>query len=342
MTAVAKTHSAPGAEVISTDAPRFGPGDLLVRVKAASICGTDLHIHKWDKWAQGRIKPPLIFGHEFCGDVADVGEDVVGFKAGDYVAAETHIFDVTCDLCRLGRSHVCRNLSIIGIDRPGCFAEFVCIPARAAWRLDRGVPPEIGAILDPLGNAVHTTLAGAIAGATVVVVGCGPIGCMAIGVARAAGAGCILATETNPYRRDLALRMGADEVLDPADGGTPERLMALTDNCGADVVLEMSGHPAGVTQSLRIAKPGGRVSLLGLPSRPVEIDISNDIIFRGITIQGINGRRIWETWYQMQSLLVSGALDMKPLITHQFRLTQFEEAIALLSTGNAAKIILYP
>jgi threonine 3-dehydrogenase len=342
MTAVAKTHAAPGAEVISTEVPRFGPGDLLVRVKAASICGTDLHIHKWDKWAQGRIKPPLVFGHEFCGEVAEVGGDVVGFSTGDYVAAETHIFDTTCDLCRLGRPHVCRNVSIIGIDRPGCFAEFVCIPARAAWRLDRNVPREIGAILDPLGNAVHTALAGDIAGRTVVVVGCGPIGCMAIAVARASGAGRVFATETNPYRRDMATRMGADEVLDPSSDNMPGRLMALTNNCGADVVLEMSGHPSGVTQALRIAKPGGRVSLLGLPSKPVEVDISNDIIFRGITIQGINGRRIWETWYQMQSLLLSGALDVKPLITHRFELGQFDEAIALLSTGNAAKIILYP
>lgn len=342
MMAVAKVHAAPGAAVISTEVPRSGPADLLVRVKAASICGTDLHIHKWDRWAQGRIKPPLVFGHEFCGEVAEVGEEVTGFAVGDYVSAETHIFDTTCDLCRLGRPHVCRNVSIIGIDRPGCFAEFIGIPARAAWRLDRSVPPEIGAVLDPLGNAVHTVLAGEVAGCTVAVVGCGPIGCMAIAVARAAGAGRILATETNPYRRELATRMGVDEVLDPSDPLTAERLMELTDNCGADVVLEMSGHPAGVTQALRIAKPGSRVSLLGLPPRPVEIDLSNDVIFRGITIQGINGRRIWETWYQMQSLLVSGALDVKPLITHQFKLAQFDDAITLLGTGNAAKIILYP
>lgn len=342
MTAVAKVGRAPGSEVVAAPIPSIGPTDLLVRVKAASICGTDLHIHNWDRWAQGRINPPLVFGHEFCGEVAQVGPEVTLFRPDEYVAVESHLYDGTCDLCRLGRPHVCRNVAIIGIDRPGAFAQYVCVPERSAWRLDRSVPPEIGAILDPLGNAVHTALAGDLAGRTVVVIGCGPIGCMAIGVAKASGAARILATETNPYRRKLAERMGAHAVLDPADAGTPARLLDETGGTGADVVLEMSGHQAGISLGLKIAKPGARVSLLGLPSKPVELDLSGDVIFKGLTIQGINGRRIWETWYQMQALLVSGVLDVTPLITHRFPLTEFSQAIALLKAGNAAKIILYP
>ncbi|MBI2832812.1 MAG: L-threonine 3-dehydrogenase [Acidobacteria bacterium] len=342
MTAVAKLTPAPGADVIEAPVPSVGPGDLLVRVKAASICGTDLHIHKWDQWARGRIKPPLVFGHEFCGEVVETGASVTTFKSGDYVSVETHVFDATCDLCRLGRAHVCRNVSIIGIDRQGCFAEYVCVPERSAWRLDVQVPQEIGAVLDPLGNAVHTTLAGDVTGRSVAVIGCGPIGCMAIGVARAAGASLVVATELNEYRRELARAMRPDHVFNPAELDAVEAVRDATDGAGADVVLEMSGHSSGITQALKVAKPGGRISLLGLPSKPVEIDLSIDVIFKGVTIQGINGRRIWETWYQMQALLVSGALDVSPLITHRFPLSRFSHAIDLLTAGRAGKIILYP
>jgi threonine 3-dehydrogenase len=339
MRALAKRKPGPGAELIEVPAPRPGPRELLVRVKAASICGTDLHIYNWDAWAAGRLKPPLIFGHEFGGTVEEVGAEVRSFAPGDLVSAETHVVCGRCFLCRVGRAHVCEKTSILGVDRDGAFAEFVVIPEENALDNPRDMAPEIAAIQEPMGNAVHTVLAGEVAACTVAVLGCGPIGLLAIAVARACGASRVWAMEPSAYRRDLASRMGATEVVDPGATNPLEFILERTEGEGADVVLEMSGHPAAVTQGFKMARLGGRVALLGLPSRPLEIDLANDIVMRGLTVQGIAGRRMYATWYQTRELLASGQVDPKPVITHRFRLEEFEEAFELVRSGRCGKVV---
>ncbi len=342
MTAVVKAAPAPGSEVRQVPVPTLGPRDVLIKVKAASICGTDLHIQNWDKWAQGRIKPPLVFGHEFCGEVVERGEDATTVAVGTFVSVEGHVVDGTCFQCRTGNAHICENVSIVGVDRPGCFAEYVAVPETNVYAMDRGISPEVAAIQDPFGNAVHTTLSGDIAGLTVAVVGAGPIGCCAVAVARASGAQAVFATDIRPFRLDLARRMGADRVIDTTKEDAVAVVMGETGGQGADVVLEMSGHGDGVKQAFKMVRRGGRISLLGIPSQPVTIDLAEDVIFKGVTVLGINGRRMWKTWYQAQALLRSGKIDLAPLITHTFPLRDIHQGMALLKEGQAAKIILYP
>lgn len=342
MTAVVKAAPAPGSEVRQVPVPTLGPRDVLIKVKAASICGTDLHIQNWDKWAQGRIKPPLVFGHEFCGEVVERGEDATTVAVGTFVSVEGHVVDGTCFQCRTGNAHICENVSIVGVDRPGCFAEYVAVPETNVYAMDRGISPEVAAIQDPFGNAVHTTLSGDIAGLTVAVVGAGPIGCCAVAVARASGAQAVFATDIRPFRLDLARRMGADRVIDTTKEDAVAVVMGETGGQGADVVLEMSGHGDGVKQAFKMVRRGGRISLLGIPSQPVTIDLAEDVIFKGVTVLGINGRRMWKTWYQAQALLRSGKIDLAPLITHTFPLRDIHQGMALLQEGQAAKIILYP
>lgn len=342
MQAVVKAGPEPGAEVREVNVPEIGPNEVLVRVRAASICGTDLHIYNWDRWAQRRLRPPLIFGHEFCGHVERVGEKVAATKPGDFVSAEMHVSCGHCFQCLTGQRHICQNVRIIGIDADGCFAEFVRIPESNIWKLDPAIPVEYGAILDPLGNAVHTVLAGEVAGLSVAVTGAGPVGLFAIAVAKACGGGPVLATEPHPYRQDLARKMGADAVIDPSAGDPVAEVLRLTQGIGADVVLEMSGNPQGVRQAFQMLRRGGRISLLGIPAKPVELDLANDVIFKGAVVQGINGRRMFDTWYRMQALLKSGALKLDPLITDRMPLSSFEKGIQLLLSGNASKILLYP
>jgi threonine 3-dehydrogenase len=342
MAAVLKPAAAPGSSVTRVPIPTLGPRDVLIRVRAASICGTDLHIQNWDKWAQSRIRPPLVFGHEFCGDVAEVGAAVTHTQVGAFVSVEGHIADGTCYQCRTGNGHICENVAIVGVDRPGCFAEFVAVPETNVYTMDAGITQEIAAIQDPFGNAVHTTLSGEVAGLTVAVVGSGPIGCCAVAVARAVGARSVFATDVRPYRLELARRMGADRVIDSSREDPVAVVQGETGGHGADVVLEMSGHPDGVRQAFKMLRRGGRASLLGIPSQPVALDLAEDIIFKGATVHGINGRRMWQTWYQAQALLQSGRVDLSPLITHRFPLAQIEKGMDLLRDGQAAKIILYP
>jgi threonine 3-dehydrogenase len=322
--------------------PGLGPRDVLVKVKAASICGTDLHIVSWDKWAQGRIRPPLVFGHEFCGDVVEAGAAVTQTDVGAYVSVEGHIADGTCYQCRTGNAHICENVQIVGVDRPGCFAEYVAIPETNVYPMDPDLPREVAAIQDPFGNAVHTTLSGEVAGLSVAIVGCGPIGCCAVAVAKAAGARQVFATDIRPYRLALATRMGADRVIDTTGEDAVAVIKAETGGNGADVVLEMSGHPDGIRQAFKMLRVGGRISLLGIPSQPVTLDLAEDIIFKGATVLGINGRRMWQTWYQGQALLRSKKVDLTPLITHTLPLAEIEKGMELLRAGEAAKIILYP
>ena len=342
MLAVVKPEARAGAEIREVKLPRFGRTDVLVKVKVASVCGTDLHIYNWDPWAQGRIHPPLIPGHEFCGEVAAVGDEVTSVKEGDFVSAEMHVACGKCLQCRIGQAHICQNVRIIGIDADGAFAEYVTIPETNIWKLDPTIPQEYASILDPLGNAVHTVLAGDIAAKTVAITGCGPIGLFAIAVARACGATQVFAIEVNQYRREIAKQMKADFVLDPSKDDVRSIVMDHTRGLGVDVLCEMAGHKDAIRLGFDILRRGGRVSLLGIPSRPVEFDLSNDIIFKGATVLGINGRKMFETWYQMTALLKSGKLDLHPVITNRLAMRDFSAGMDMLNSGKASKILLYP
>ena len=342
MKALRKMQAAKGLQMDAVAVPATGPTDVLVRVKTASICGTDLHIYGWDRWSQGRIKPPLTLGHEFCGVVERVGDEVRAIKPGDFVSAEMHVNCGHCHQCRLGQAHICQNLRIIGIDQDGAFAEFVKIPASNIWKLDPAIPEHYGAILDPLGNAVHTVLAGPIAGQTVLVTGCGPIGLMSIAVAKACGSSTVFATETNEQRRAMAKKMGADMVLNPAKEDAVGKILAETNGTGVDALLEMSGNPTAIQQGFKALRAGGRASLLGIPTETVPLDLVNDVIFKGATVQGIYGRRMYETWVQMTSLLKAGRLNLEPLFGERTSLDKFEDAFSLLQGGLAGKILMYP
>ena len=342
MKALRKMRPERGAQLEAVSIPTIGPNEVLVRVRAASICGTDLHIYAWDPWSASRVKPPLTFGHEFCGTVERVGKEVNGVAPGDFVSAEMHVNCGRCHQCRVGQPHVCQNLKIIGIDQDGCFAELVRIPAANIWKVDPAIPEHYAAILDPLGNAVHTVLSGEIAGQTVAVTGCGPIGLMAIAVAKACGCSTVFATEVNPHRRALALQMGADEALNPAETDVVARVRAATGGTGVDVLLEMSGHPAAIHQGFQMLRAGGRASLLGVSSQPVEFDLVADIIFKGATVKGIYGRKMFETWVQMTALLKAGKLKLEPLFSERLALDRFADAFSLLQGGQAEKILFYP
>jgi threonine 3-dehydrogenase len=342
MKALRKTQATKGLAIEAVGVPAIGPADVLVRVKAASICGTDLHIYGWDRWSQGRIKPPVTLGHEFCGVVERAGEEVMAVKPSDFVSAEMHVNCGHCHQCRLGEAHICQNLRIIGIDQDGAFAEFVKIPASNIVKLDAGIKEQYGAILDPLGNAVHTVLAGEIAGQTVLVTGCGPIGLMSIAVAKACGSSTVFATETNEQRRSMAKKMGADVVVNPAAEDAVKKILAETDGTGVDVLLEMSGNPTAIQQGFKSLRAGGRASLLGIPTENVPLDLVNDVIFKGATVQGIYGRRMYETWEQMTALLKAGRLNLDPLFGETAALEKFENAFAMLQGGLAGKILLYP
>ncbi len=342
MLAVVKPEPKPGTEIRDVAIPQIGPTDVLVKVKVASICGTDLHIYNWDPWAQRRIHPPLIPGHEFCGEVVAYGNEVTSVKEGDFVSAEMHVACGKCLQCRTGEAHICQFVKIIGVDADGAFAEYVKIPESNIWKLDPAIPQEYASILDPLGNAVHTVLAGEIAAKTVAITGAGPIGLFSIAVARAVGASRVYVIEVNEHRRKIAEQMKADFVLDPKTMNVQEVVMDTTEGQGVDVVLEMAGHPDAIRTAFNIVRRGGRISLLGLTSKPISLNFSEDIIFKGITIQGINGRRMYQTWYQMTALLKAGKLDLHPVITDRMPMKDFSKGMARLQTGQASKILLYP
>jgi threonine 3-dehydrogenase len=342
MKALRKSQAGKGLQLEKVSVPTVGPTDVLVRVNATSICGTDLHIYGWDRWSQGRIKPPVTLGHEFCGLIEKAGEEVTAVKAGDFVSAEMHLNCGHCQQCRLGQAHICQNLRIIGIDIDGAFAEFVKIPATNIWKLDPAIPEHYGAILDPLGNAVHTVLAGPIAGQRVLVTGCGPIGLMSIALAKACGSSTVFATETNAHRRELAKEMGADFVCNPLTEDPVKKILAATGGTGVDALLEMSGNSAAIRQGFQALRAGGRASLLGIPTENVPLDLVQDVIFKGATVQGIYGRRMYETWVQMTALLKAGRVNLEPLFGERMELENFEAAFAKLQDGLAGKILMYP
>jgi threonine 3-dehydrogenase len=342
MHAVVKAKAGQGIEMQEVPVPSPGPGQVLVKVQAASVCGTDLHIFNWDPWAQGRIHPPLIPGHEFAGVVAGKGRGVTTVKEGDLVSAEMHVACGKCMQCRIGEAHICQHVRILGVDEDGAFAEYAIIPETNIWKLSPQIPHEYATLLDPLGNAVHAVLSGPIAAQTVAVTGCGAIGLFSIVVAKACGAAKVFAVEVNEHRRAVAAKMGADVVLNPTTDDVVGRIKDETDGTGVDVLLEMSGVATAIRTGFEALRTGGRASLLGIPSKPFELDFARDIIFKGAIVLGINGRKMFETWFQMEALLATGKLNLEPAITHRLKLSEFEQAMELLRTGDAIKVILKP
>ena len=342
MKALAKTKRAAGLELIEAEAPRPGPRDVVVRVAAAAICGTDLHIYNWDEWSQGRIRPPIITGHELAGEVVEVGSEVAGAKVGDYVSAESHFVCGACFQCRIGLFHFCRKAVIFGVDVPGCFAEYARVPEKAVWKTDRAIPPHIACLQEPMGNAMYAVDEGRVSAKTVLITGCGPFGLFAAGICRTLGASLVIAVEPHAFRADLARKMGADVVIDPTSDDVAARCHELTGGEGVDVLLEMSGHPGAIEAGFAALKNGGRVSLFGLPPGRITLDLTADVIFKGARVHGIHGRKIWETWYQVTDLLRLGRVDVEPIVTHRFPLEEFEKGMALMREGNCGKVVLTP
>lgn len=340
MRAIRKTKPGPGLEVCEVPTPTCGATDVLIRVRHAGVCGSDVHIAEWDDWARGRVRPPVVVGHEFAGEIVEVGGDAGDeFAVGRLVTAEGHIVCGHCMQCRMGHGHICRNTSIIGVDRDGAFAEYVAMPASNVIPLD-GIPTSIGAIMDPLGNAFHAVLAGDVPGSRLLILGCGPIGCFAVAIARAAGALQVIASDPRSQRRELARKMGAHLVIDPDHDDLHALVVQATGGEGVDLVCEMSGNPAAVAQALRSVRPGGRVNLLGLPPGDISLNLREEVIFKGITIYGVIGRRMYETWHHMRRFLSSGRLDPSPVITHRFPLEGIDDALRAITSGQAGKVIL--
>lgn len=341
MKAVIKPEQAPGMTLAEAPVPKIGPHEALIKVRATSICGTDLHIYKWDEWARRRVRPPLVVGHEFCGHVAAVGRDVTEVKEGDFVSAESHITCGHCAQCRTGNGHICQNTRIIGVDRDGCWAEYIAMPAYNLWPNPPDMAPEIASMLENFGNAVHTAFATDLTAKKVLITGCGPVGLMTVAVAKAAGANAIFATDISPYRLRLAQQLGATRVLNVAEVDVVDTIRRETGGDGVDVLLEMSGAQPAIDQGFRSLRDGGEAALLGLAPGTIGFDINNAIIFKGATVYGIVGRRLWSTWYRTRGLLEAGSVDLWPLVTHRFTLDQWEEAIQVMSGGASGKVVMF-
>jgi threonine 3-dehydrogenase len=336
--ALVKHHAAPGIELQNIAMPSLGPNDVRIRVRKTAICGTDMHIYKWDAWAQKTIPVPMAVGHEYCGEIIEIGNEVSGFAIGDRVSGEGHITCGHCRNCRAGRRHLCRNTIGVGVNRPGCFAEQLVIPAVNAFKLTAAIDDDIAAILDPLGNAVHTALAFDVVGEDVLITGAGPIGVMAAAIVRFVGARHVVVTDVNDYRLDLARKMGATLALNVARESIDDAMKQLGMTEGFDVGLEMSGNPQAFREMLRTLHHGGSIAMLGIPSEDVSIDW-NQVIFKGLTIKGIYGREMFETWYKMASLLQSG-LNVRPVITHHLPYTDFSKAFEVMGGGQSGKVVM--
>ncbi|HWP31067.1 MAG TPA: L-threonine 3-dehydrogenase [Fimbriimonadales bacterium] len=341
MKAIVKSKPAPGLDFLDVPEPTLRPGHVKVRVRYGSICGTDAHIYRWDPFAAERIKPPRIIGHEFSGIVEEVGEGVTNLKPGDPVASESHIVCGKCKQCLNGQAHVCVNTKILGVDVDGGFAPYVVIPEANARKVPKSVPLEIACVQDPLGNAVHTVFAGPVEGQDILITGMGPIGLFALAVCKASCAKSVAVTEVSEYRLNIARKLGADVILNPSYLTSKGTLEALQDAYpeGVDGVLEMSGHPDALDLAVSMVRPGGRISLLGLYSSDFVNFRANDLIFKGVEIQCIIGRRLWDTWDRMTQLLEGGKLNLEPIITHRFPYSNFIEAMELMIGGKAGKIV---
>jgi threonine 3-dehydrogenase len=338
MLALVKTAPGPGLRLETVPDPAVGINDVLIRVRRTGICGTDLHIESWDPWAAKNIHPPLVVGHEFVGEVVETGSNVIDFRPGDIVSGEGHVTCGRCRHCLAGRRHLCAHTVGLGVGRDGAFAEYVALPMSNVWRHWPGIDEEVAAIFDPFGNAVHTALAFPVLGEDVLITGAGPIGLMATAVVRHAGARFVVVSEPNPVRRALALKMGATVVVDPTtrDLADVQRELGMVE--GFDVALEMSGAPAAIRATLDNMAHGGAIAILGIPTQDISLDV-NEIVFKLLTVRGIYGREMYETWYKMTVMLQSG-LDITPAITHRFPFREHEAAFAAARSGDAGKVIL--
>lgn len=338
MRALVKAKAEKGIWLEEIARPEPGHNDVLIRVRRTAICGTDIHIYQWDEWASKTIPVPLAVGHEFSGEVVECGSEVKGFEIGDRVSAEGHITCGVCRNCRAGRRHLCMNTVGVGVNRQGAFADYISVPAFNVFKLPASISDEMGSILDPLGNATHTALSFDLVGEDVLITGAGPIGIMAVAIARFAGARHVVITDINDFRLDLARTMGATLALNVARDSLDDAMKLLGMEEGFDVGMEMSGNPSAFRDMLRTMHHGGRVAVLGIPPTNTSIDW-NQVIFKGLFIKGIYGREMFETWYKMSSMLQSG-LNIAPIITHRFPLNDFQSAFELMESGQSGKVIL--
>ena len=338
MRALVKTEAGPGLRLMEVPDPTIGINDVLIKVRKTGICGTDLHIESWDPWAAKTIQPPLVVGHEFVGEVVAVGSNVVDFRPGDLVSGEGHVVCGRCRHCLAGRRHLCAHTIGLGVGRDGAFAEYVALPMTNVWHHWPGIDEEVAAIFDPFGNAVHTALAFPVLGEDVLVSGAGPIGLMATAVARHAGARFIVVSEPNAYRRELASEMGATVVVDPRERDLHDVQAELGMVEGFDVAMEMSGVAVALRTAMANMAHGGSIAILGIPTAEISVDV-NEIVFNQLTLRGIYGREMYETWYKMTVMLQSG-LDIRPAITHRFSHRDFEAAFAAARSGDSGKVIM--
>lgn len=338
MKSLAKLHAEKGLWMHQANKPDIGHNDLLIKIKKTAICGTDMHIYQWDDWAQNTIPVPMIVGHEYVGEVVAMGQEVKGFDIGDRVSGEGHITCGHCRNCRAGRRHLCRNTQGVGVNRAGAFAEYLAIPAFNAFKIPDNISDDLASIFDPFGNAVHTALSFDLVGEDVLITGAGPIGIMAVAVAKHVGARNVVITDVNQYRLNLAKTMGATAAVNVADTSLRDVMQHLDMTEGFDIGLEMSGVPSAFRQMLETMNNGGKIAMLGIPPEDVAINW-NDVIFKGITIKGIYGREMFETWYKMASLIQSG-LDISPIITHHFPVDRFQDGFDTMGSGESGKVIL--
>jgi threonine 3-dehydrogenase len=338
MKALVKAKPERGIWMAEVEKPAIGPNDVLIRMKKTAICGTDMHIYHWDEWASRTIKVPMAVGHEYCGDIVALGSEVRGLAVGDRVSGEGHITCGYCRNCRAGRRHLCRNTVGVGVNRPGCFAEYMALPAVNVFKLPAAIPDEIASILDPFGNATHTALSFSLVGEDVLITGAGPIGIMAVAIARHVGARHVVITDVNPYRLALAQAMGASRAIDVRSEKLESTMQGLGMEEGFDVGLEMSGNPAAFRELLRTMHHGGSVALLGIMPKDTGIDW-DQVIFKGLVMKGVYGREMFETWYKMAAMLQSG-LDISPVITHRLPVEQFRDGFEIMGSGHSGKVIL--
>jgi threonine 3-dehydrogenase len=341
MRALVKHHAGPGLKMVSDHpVPEPGPRDVLIRVTHAGICGTDRHIWEWDHWAAGRIPVGIITGHEFVGVIERVGTAVARFAPGMRVSAEGHICSGTDYNARTGNAHIAKDTKILGVDRDGVFAEFVSVPEENVWPVHPSIPDHIAAILDPLGNAVHTVMSANVSAKTVLITGVGIIGLMAVTVAKTAGASRIFVTDVDERRLALAKKLGATAAFKANDPMWIDKVRKECRGDGPDVLLEMSGHPAAIDDGFKALRMGGTAALLGIPSRPIAFDLSSHVIFKGATVLGINGRRMFETWYQMEELLLSGRLELEEIVTHRIPMANFADGFGCMQSGEGIKVVM--
>ncbi|MCP4252482.1 MAG: L-threonine 3-dehydrogenase [Candidatus Scalindua sp.] len=340
MKAIAKTKRKRGLELINVSTPKIGLRDVLIKVTLASICGTDVHIYDWTPWARHRLTPPRIIGHEFVGIVEKIGNEVTHVEAGDRVSAESHISCGHCYQCSNGYSEVCKNLKLLGVDHDGALSEYLVLPEHVLWKNNSNIPDKWATIQEPFGNAIDTVMAEDVSAKTVLILGAGPIGLFATGIARASGASLIIVSDPNNYRLNISKKMGAHMTLNPGKKDITPLILDATNNNGVDVVLEFSGNNQALNQGLEVITPGGRISILGIYEKRVSIDLNKEVIFKKIRIYGITGRKVFSSWHKTSRFLSSGIVNPDPILTHQFPLKDYEKGIKLMREGKCGKVIL--